>query len=204
MSGGGASLGHRPDPTGPTVTTDRTTRVLLLTGKGGVGKTTVAAATAVRAAADGHRVLLTSTDPAHSLADVLGVPLGDAPRAVTGRLDAQQLDAGARLEQHWHRVRDFLVEVLAGTGMERVHAEEVLLLPGLEELFALVRAASEALTFSGIEAGAMDVGFFAPDDPTVAKLAKVGLRFDLPQGEGLQHTPRMPPGSDPSKPPILK
>jgi hypothetical protein len=69
---------------------------------------------------------------------------------------------------------------------------------------ALVRAASEALTFSGIEAGAMDVGFFAPDDPTVAKLAKVGLRFDLPQGEGLQHTPRMPPGSDPSKPPILK
>lgn len=69
---------------------------------------------------------------------------------------------------------------------------------------ALVRAASEALTFSGIEAGAMDVGFFAPSDPVVAKLAKVGLRFDLPQGEGLQQTPRMPPGSDPSKPPILK
>ena len=69
---------------------------------------------------------------------------------------------------------------------------------------ALVRAASEALTFSGIEAGAMDVGFFAPSDPTVEKLAKVGLRFDLPQGEGLQQTPRMPPGSDPSQPPILK
>lgn len=69
---------------------------------------------------------------------------------------------------------------------------------------ALVRAASEALIFSGIEAGAMDVGFFAPDDPVVEKLARVGLRFDLPQGEGLQHTPRMPPGSDPGKPPILK
>ncbi len=69
---------------------------------------------------------------------------------------------------------------------------------------ALVRAASEALTFSGIEAGAMDVGFFEPNDPTVAKLAKVGLRFDLPQTEGLQHTPRMTPGSDPTKPPILK
>jgi hypothetical protein len=69
---------------------------------------------------------------------------------------------------------------------------------------ALVRAASEALTFSGIEAGAMDVGFFEPSDPTVEKLAKVGLRFDLPQGEGLQHTPRMPPGMDPAKPPILK
>lgn len=69
---------------------------------------------------------------------------------------------------------------------------------------ALVRAASEALTFSGIEAGAMDVGFFGPGDPTVEKLAKVGLRFDLPQTQGLQHTPRMPPGGDPSKPPILK
>jgi len=69
---------------------------------------------------------------------------------------------------------------------------------------ALVRAASEALTFSGIEAGAMDVGFFGPDDPVVEKLARVGLRFDLPQGDGLQHTPRMPPGADPSKPPILK
>lgn len=68
---------------------------------------------------------------------------------------------------------------------------------------ALVRAASEALTFSGVDAGAMDVGFFQPDDPTVEKLAKVGLRFDLPTAEPLAHTPRMP-GSDPSKPPILK
>ncbi|AXI47724.1 hypothetical protein C1J03_17965 [Sulfitobacter sp. SK012] len=69
---------------------------------------------------------------------------------------------------------------------------------------ALVRAASEALTFSGIEAGAMDVGFFAPGDPVVDKLMRVGLRFDLPQMEPLQQTPRMAPGSDPSKPPILK
>ena len=69
---------------------------------------------------------------------------------------------------------------------------------------ALVRAASEALTFSGIEAGAMDVGFFAPRDAIVDKLAKVGLRFDLPQMEGLQQTPRLAPGMDPAKPPILK
>lgn len=69
---------------------------------------------------------------------------------------------------------------------------------------ALVRAASEALTFSGIEAGAMDVGFFEPGDPVVEKLGKVGLRFDLPEMEGLQHTPRMAPGSDPANPPILK
>jgi hypothetical protein len=68
---------------------------------------------------------------------------------------------------------------------------------------ALVRAASEALTFSGIEAGAMDVGFFAHGDPTVTKLMRVGLRFDLPKMETLQKTPRMP-GSNPDEPPILK
>jgi hypothetical protein len=68
---------------------------------------------------------------------------------------------------------------------------------------ALVRAASEALTFSGIEAGAMDVGFFNHTDPAVTKLMRVGLRFDLPQMETLQKTPRMP-GSDPDRPPILK
>lgn len=70
---------------------------------------------------------------------------------------------------------------------------------------ALVRAASEALTFSGIEAGAMDVGFFTPSDPTVEKLSKVGLRFDLPQMDPLEKTPRMDaPGSNPNKPPILR
>lgn len=69
---------------------------------------------------------------------------------------------------------------------------------------ALVRAASEALTFSGIDAGAMDVGFFQPGDGVVEKLSRVGLRFDLPQMEPLQHTPRMAPGTDPAKPPILK
>ncbi len=68
---------------------------------------------------------------------------------------------------------------------------------------ALVRAASEALTFSGIEAGAMDVGFFNHGDPTVAKLMRVGLRFDLPQMQTLQKTPRLP-GGDPGAPPILK
>ena len=69
---------------------------------------------------------------------------------------------------------------------------------------ALAKAASEALTFSGIEAGAMDVGFFAASDPTAAKLARVGLRFDLPQPEPEQiYQPEMP-GSNPDKPPKLK
>lgn len=113
-------------------------RVLLLTGKGGVGKTTIAAATAVKAARAGARVLLTSTDPAHSLADVLDRPLGDEPVAVEPNLEAQQLDAQARLEAHWSEVREFLVQVLHAAGLGEVQAEELLLLPGMDELFALI------------------------------------------------------------------
>jgi arsenite/tail-anchored protein-transporting ATPase len=122
--------------------------VLLFTGKGGVGKTSVAAATAVRAAVRGRRVLVTSTDPAHSLADALDRPLDDHPTpvglpaagatAVGGRLDAQQIDAQARLERHWRDVRDYLVALLAWGGLGELEAEELLLLPGLDELFALI------------------------------------------------------------------
>lgn len=120
-------------------------RILLFTGKGGVGKTTVAAATAVRAARRGRHVLLSSTDPAHSLADVLDVPLGDRPAPVSvpsgedgGRLVAQQLDAQERLERHWREVRDYLVELLAWGGVGEVQAEELVVLPGLDELFSLI------------------------------------------------------------------
>ena len=114
------------------------TRILLFTGKGGVGKTTVAAATAVRAATRGHRVLITSTDPAHSLADAFDLPLGDRPVAVADGLQAQQIDAQARLEQHWQEVRDYLVELLAWGGVGELQAEELTLLPGLDELFSLI------------------------------------------------------------------
>jgi arsenite/tail-anchored protein-transporting ATPase len=123
--------------------------VLLFTGKGGVGKTSVAAATAVRAAARGRRVLVTSTDPAHSLGDALDRPLGDRATPVGplagadgwpggGRLDAQQIDAQARLERHWREVRDYLVALLSWGGVSDLEAEELLLLPGLDELFALI------------------------------------------------------------------
>ncbi|WP_300058542.1 SseB family protein [uncultured Roseobacter sp.] len=69
---------------------------------------------------------------------------------------------------------------------------------------ALARAASEALTFSGIAAGAMDVGFFRGNDPIVARLRKVGLRFDLPQPQAPRAEPVVPPGSEPDKPPRLR
>ncbi len=122
------------------------TRIVLVTGKGGVGKTTLAGATAVHAARAGRRVLLTSTDPAHSLGDLFATPLGDTPVRVAERLDALQLDGRARLEEHWQDVRDYLVAVLARGGLGDLQARELVMLPGLDELFALldlqVRASS--------------------------------------------------------------
>lgn len=127
------------------------TRVLLLTGKGGVGKTSVAAATAVLAAARGKRVLVTSTDPAHSLADALDTPLGDRVASITlptgvtratgltgGCLDGLQLDTQQRLERHWREIREYLTAVLSWGGVGDVAAEELVVLPGLDELFALI------------------------------------------------------------------
>jgi arsenite/tail-anchored protein-transporting ATPase len=121
------------------------TRVVLFTGKGGVGKTSVAAATAVRAAQRGRRVLVTSTDPAHSLADAFDQPIGDTPTpldvpgaAGDGLAWAQQIDAQQRLERHWRDVRDYLVALLAWGGASDIAAEELILLPGIDELFALV------------------------------------------------------------------
>jgi len=122
---------------------------VLFTGKGGVGKTSIAAATAVEAARGGARVLVTSTDPAHSLADAFATPLGDRPTPVDvpgGHLLAQQLDAQHRLERHWGRVRDYLAAVLSWGGVGDVAAEELVLFPGLDELFALFDLQRQAAT----------------------------------------------------------
>jgi arsenite/tail-anchored protein-transporting ATPase len=113
-------------------------RVLLFTGKGGVGKTTVAAATAVACADRGERTLVFSTDSAHSLADSLDVPVGPAPTGVTRNLSAQQLDARERTEEAWDEIKSYLVEVFDWAGVEGIEAEELAVLPGLDELFGLV------------------------------------------------------------------
>jgi arsenite/tail-anchored protein-transporting ATPase len=112
-------------------------RVLVFTGKGGVGKTTVAAASALHCAEAGRRTLVLSTDPAHSLADAFDAELGDRPTAITDRLAGQQLDARSRLEEAWADIQDYLAEVFNWAGIDEVEAEELAILPGLEEIFAL-------------------------------------------------------------------
>jgi arsenite-transporting ATPase len=113
-------------------------RTILYTGKGGVGKTSVAAATARRCAAAGLRTLVLSTDPAHSLADALRVGLGPEPVAVGEHLWAQQVSAQAELERHWGTVRAWLGAVLVERGVERITAGELTVPPGFDELFSLL------------------------------------------------------------------
>ena len=107
-------------------------------GKGGVGKTTTAAATAVRLAQDGRRTLVVSSDPAHSLADVLDHRLGDQPVTVTDHLDAQQLHARQRLDDGWGQIAGYLQSLLRWGGAGELEAAELAVLPGLDELFALL------------------------------------------------------------------
>jgi arsenite-transporting ATPase len=113
------------------------TRLVVVTGKGGAGKTTTAAATALASAGRRRRTLVVSTDPAHSLADVLGRPVGPEPTAVAANLHAVQIDARRRLEQQWGELRQYVGDVLRWAGVSALAAEELTLLPGLEEVIAL-------------------------------------------------------------------
>jgi len=113
-------------------------RIVLVTGKGGVGKTTVAAATALAAADGGARTLVTSTDPAHSLADALAVGLESEPTSIVERLDGQQIDTQRQLDLYWGSIRKQLMDVLDWGGAAGIEAEEFLVFPGMDELFALL------------------------------------------------------------------
>ncbi len=113
-------------------------RVILYTGKGGVGKTTVAVATALRLADMGRRVLVMSTDPAHSLGDAVGVSLGNDPVAVAPNCDALEIDALIENDRAWENLRAYLGSLLV-RGDTDLATDEMLLLPGLGELFSLLR-----------------------------------------------------------------
>ncbi len=129
-------------------------RILLFTGKGGVGKSTVAAGTAALAAADGRRTLVLSTDAAHSLADAFGCAtglIGAEPTEVAERLFVQQVDAQLRFEQSWADIQRYLLSVLDVAGVDPVAAEELTVIPGAEEVLALLELRLQALS------GAWDV-----------------------------------------------
>ena len=125
------------------------TRVVLVTGKGGVGKTTTAAATAVRAARSGLRTLVMSTDAAHSLGDALDVGLTAASTwrettEVEPGLHALAVGAHTAVEADWQVVRDYLLGVLDAMGVDAVVADELTSLPGAEEVTALAALAHQA------------------------------------------------------------
>jgi len=122
-------------------------RTILYTGKGGVGKTTTAAATAVLAAERGRRTLVASADSAHSLGDVFERRLGPEPALLAPGLEAVEIDARALGAQHWGRIHEFLVRLFRHQGIEAVVAEELALLPGAEELATLL--AVEGFATSG-------------------------------------------------------
>lgn len=112
-------------------------RIIVFTGKGGVGKTSVAAATALRVAQAGARTLVMSTDPAHSLADAYETEIASELSEIAPGLFGQQIDAQERLEHHWREIQEYMTEFLSWAGADPVAAEEIVALPGIEEVFSL-------------------------------------------------------------------
>ena len=112
-------------------------RVIIYTGKGGVGKTSVAAATALRSASLGHRTIVVSTDSAHSLSDSLEVPLSGKIERIRKNLDGLEVDIQLELETRWKEIQAYLSEFLASQGMDGVTAKEMAVFPGMELMSAL-------------------------------------------------------------------
>ena len=113
-------------------------RIILFTGKGGVGKTTIAAATALKTASEGKRTLVISTDPAHSLSDCLDVTLSPEPTEIAPNLYAQEFDVYYSMEKYWHNMRNLMNTIFRWRGVKNVVAEELSVLPGMEEASAFL------------------------------------------------------------------
>jgi arsenite-transporting ATPase len=126
-------------------------RLILFTGKGGVGKTTLSAATALLCAKKGWKTLVISTDAAHSLSDSFDIQLANAPTAIVPNLFGREINALEEIEKRWGDIKTYLTEFLASQGISSVEAEEMSVFPGMEELFSLMEIRNYR------KAGAFDV-----------------------------------------------
>jgi arsenite-transporting ATPase len=113
-------------------------RIILYLGKGGVGKTTISAATAVRSAMSGKRTLVVSTDLAHSLADCLNRPLTSEPTEIAPNLWAQEVNVLDEMRRSWGKLQETMSRLLRQRGMDAVLAEELALIPGMDEIVSLI------------------------------------------------------------------
>jgi arsenite/tail-anchored protein-transporting ATPase len=113
-------------------------RIILFTGKGGVGKTTSAAATALRCAQEGYKTLVVSTDPAHSLSDALNIELKPEPTQIAENLWGQEFDVYYSMKKHWDNMRNLMLTLFRWNGVKNIVAEELSVLPGMEEASAFL------------------------------------------------------------------
>ena len=113
-------------------------RIILFTGKGGVGKTTLSAATALLSAKKGHKTLVISTDAAHSLSDSFETHLTNQPKKIVDNLYGQEINAIEQIEKKWGDIKTYLTALFSSQGIEEIEAEEMSMFPGMEELFSLM------------------------------------------------------------------
>ena len=113
-------------------------RIILFTGKGGVGKTSIAAATAHRCAELGYKTMIYSTDAAHSLSDSFNKEIGKKKVSVSSNLYAQEIDVNEELKKNWGPIKDFIQKFLKHRGFENVIADELAVFPGMEEVFSML------------------------------------------------------------------
>ncbi|MDY7031573.1 MAG: ArsA family ATPase [Thermodesulfobacteriota bacterium] len=114
-------------------------RFILFTGKGGVGKTTVSAATAVKCAKLGYKTIVISTDSAHSLADSFDMEIGNDPTPIMNNLDGEEIDVNYEIKRNWGPIQAFIQDFLRYRGFENIIAEELSIFPGMEEVFSLLQ-----------------------------------------------------------------
>lgn len=117
-------------------------RIILYTGKGGVGKTSIAAATALKCARDGHKTLVVSTDAAHSLGDSLDTKLSPEPLELEKNFWAQEIDSIHEVEQGWGKVQQYLTALFTAKSVKDITTEELTVFPGMEDLLSLLRILS--------------------------------------------------------------